>query len=81
VKVAQFSTPVAKLQGAMDNLQRAWLEASQHWEDSTSDNLQRAHLEPLIKELKDIIESTVPLSEGMTQASRVCGPQSQQHDY
>jgi hypothetical protein len=81
VKVAQFSTPVAKLQGAMDNLQRAWLEASQHWEDSTSDNLQRNHLEPLIKELKDIIESTVPLSEGMTQASRVCGPQSQQHDY
>jgi hypothetical protein len=81
VKVAQFSTPVAKLQGAIDNLQRAWLEASQHWEDGTSDNLQRAHLEPLLKELKEIIESTVPLSEGMTQASRVCGPQSLQHEY
>jgi hypothetical protein len=81
VKVAQFSTPVAKLQGAMDNLQRAWLEASQHWEDSTSDNLQRNHLEPLLKELKAIIESTVPLGEGMMQASRACGPQSQQHEY
>jgi hypothetical protein len=81
VKVAQFSTPVAKLQGAMDNLQRAWLEATQHWEDSNSENLQRNHLEPLIKELKDIIESTVPLSEGMTQASRVCGPQSQHNEY
>jgi hypothetical protein len=81
VKVAQFSTPVAKLQGAMDNLQRAWLEATQHWEDATSENLQRAHLEPLLKELKEIIESTVPLAEGLTQASRVCGPQSQHNEY
>jgi hypothetical protein len=81
VKVAQFSTPVAKLQGAMDNFQRAWLEAQQHWEDATSDNLQRVHIEPLLKELKEIIESTVPLSEGMTQASRACGPQSQQHEF
>jgi hypothetical protein len=77
VRVAQFSTPLAKLQGAMDNIQRAWLEATQHWEDATSENLERAHLEPLLKELKEIIESTVPLAEGMTQAQRVCGPQSQ----
>jgi len=81
VKVAQFSTSVAKLQGAMDNLQRAWLETSQHWEDATSDSLQRVHLEPLLKELKEIIESTVPMAEGLTQASRVCGPQSQHNEY
>ena len=70
MKVAQFSTPVAKLQATIHNLQRAWLEASQHWEDATSDNLQRAHLEPMLKELRGgSFESTVPLAEGMTQAS------------
>jgi hypothetical protein len=81
VKVAQFSTPVAKLQGAVDNLQRAWLEASEHWEDGTSESLQRLHLEPLMKDLKELIESTVPLAEGMTRASRDCGPQSQHNEY
>jgi hypothetical protein len=76
VKVAQFATPIAKLQGALDNLQRAWQDTEQHWEDATSDNLERAHLEPLLKQLKEIIESTVPLSEGMGQMSRACSPQN-----
>lgn len=76
MKVAQFATPIAKLQGALDNLQRAWQEAEQHWEDATSDNLERKHLEPLLKQLKEIIESTVPLSEGMGQMARACSPQS-----
>lgn len=81
MKVAQFSTPVAKLQGAMENLQRAWIDAQQHWEDATSDNIQRAHLEPLLKELKEIIDSTVPLSEGMMQAQRACGPRDQTNEF
>lgn len=76
MKVAQFSTPIAKLQGAMENFQRAWVDAQQHWEDATSENLDRVHLEPLLKQLKEIIESTVPLSEGMTQMQRACAPQN-----
>ena len=81
MKVAQFSTPLAKLQGAMENLQRAWNDAQQHWDDATSENLERVHLEPLLKELKEIIESTVPLSEGMTQAQRACAPQNQNNEF
>jgi hypothetical protein len=76
VKVAQFATPIAKLQGALDNLQRAWQDTEQHWDDATSENLERAHIEPLLKQLKEIIESTVPLSEGMGQMARACSPQS-----
>jgi hypothetical protein len=78
MKVAQFSTSVAKLQGAMDNLQRAWTDAQQHWEDATSENIERAHLEPILKQLKEIIESTVPLSEGMMQAQRACAPRNEE---
>lgn len=81
MKVAQFSTPLAKLQGAMENLQLAWVDVQQHWDDATSENLERAHLEPLLRELKAIIESTVPLSEGMTQAQRACAPQNQNHEF
>ena len=76
MKVAQFSTPIAKLQGAMENLQRAWMDAQQHWEDATSENIDRVHLEPLLKQLKEIIESTVPLSEGMSTMYRACSPQN-----
>ena len=45
-------------------------DAQQQWEDATSENIERAHLEPILKQLKEIIESTVPLSEGMMQAQR-----------
>jgi hypothetical protein len=76
MKVAQFSTPIAKLQGAMENLKRAWMDTQQHWEDGTSENLDRAHLEPLLKQLNEIIESTIPLSEGMTTMQRACAPQN-----
>jgi hypothetical protein len=76
VKVAQFATPIAKLQDALDKLQRAWQDTEQHWEDATSENLERVHLEPLMKQLKEIIESTVPLSEGMGQMARACSPQN-----
>ncbi|HUE13417.1 MAG TPA: hypothetical protein VMR25_04575 [Planctomycetaceae bacterium] len=77
MKVGQFSTPVAKLYGAMEALQRAWADAQQHWDDATSENLERVHLEPILRELKEIIESTVPLSEGMAQAQRACAPRGQ----
>jgi hypothetical protein len=76
VKVAQFATPIAKLQDALDKLQHAWQDTEQHWDDATSDNLGEAHLEPIFKQLKEIIESTVPLSEGMGQMARACAPQS-----
>ncbi len=76
MKVAQFATPIAKLQDALDKLQLAWQETAQHWDDATSDNLERAHIEPLLKQLKEIIESTVPLSEGMGQMARACSPQN-----
>jgi hypothetical protein len=77
VKVGQFSTPLAKLHGAMEVLQRAWIDTQQHWDDATSESLDRVHIEPLMRELKEIIESTVPLTEGMAQAQRACAPRGQ----
>jgi hypothetical protein len=81
MKVAQFSTPIAKLQNALETLQRTWSDTKQHWDDTTGANLEKVHLEPLFQELKEIIEATVPLSEGMNQAQRMCGPQNQQNEY
>jgi len=80
VKVGQFSTPLAKLHGAMEALQRAWVDTQQHWDDATSENLDRVYVEPLLRELKEIIESTVPLSEGMSQAQRACAPRGQNNE-
>ena len=80
MKVGQFSTPLAKLHGAMEALDRAWNDARQHWDDTTAENLHEVHLEPLMRELKEVIEATVPLSEGMAQAQRACAPRSQSNE-
>jgi len=76
VPVGQFNTQLAKLHGAIEALERAWGNTQQHWDDATSDNLETVHLEPLLRELKEIIEATVPLSEGMAKAQRDCGPRT-----
>ncbi len=72
--IGQFSGPLAKLQGAIEYLDRAWREAKQNWDDDTSRNLEEAHIKPIIQQLNEIIEATSPLSETMGQARRNCGP-------
>jgi hypothetical protein len=72
--IGQFSGGVAKLQGAIEYLERAWREAKQNWDDETSRNLEESHIKPIIQQLNEIIEATVPLSETMGQARRGCGP-------
>ena len=75
--IGQFASPLAKLQGAIEALQRSWNRAKDEWEDEASRNLEEKHLAPALRELKDIIEATGPLSESMTQARRACEPPNQ----
>lgn len=72
--IGQFASPLAKLHGAIDALQRSWNLAKEDWDDETSRNLDEKHLAPALKELKDIIEATGPLAESMSQARRACEP-------
>jgi hypothetical protein len=72
--IGQFSGSLAKLHGAIDYLERAWRESKQNWDDETSRNLDEAHIKPIIHQLNEIIEATVPLNETMGQARRNCGP-------
>ena len=48
MNVGQFSGPVAKLQVAIEFLQRSWSQAQEHWDDETSRNLDKAHLQPIL---------------------------------
>jgi hypothetical protein len=72
--IGQFSGPVAKLQGAIEYLERSWREAKQNWEDETSRNLEEVHIKPIIQQLNEIIEAISPMGETMGQARRNCGP-------
>jgi hypothetical protein len=75
VKEAQFSTGFAKLQGVIEELERAWAAAGQEWSDEANRNLEKQYIEPILKELNDLLEATVPMSDCMSQAGRECGPE------
>ena len=77
MNVGQFSGPVAKLQSAIEFLQRSWSQAQEHWDDETSRNLDKTHLQPILRQLNEIIEATSPLSDCMVQARRACAPPNQ----
>jgi hypothetical protein len=71
-----FTSAFAKLQGVMDALERDWANTKEHWEDSTSANLEKLHIEPLLHELRQVLEATVPLGESFAQARRACEPEN-----
>jgi hypothetical protein len=75
VKEVQFSTGFAKLQGVIDSLQRAWAASGQEWSDEARRNLEEMYIEPILQELNELLESTVPMADCMSQAGRECGPE------
>jgi hypothetical protein len=75
VKEAQFSTGFAKLQGVIEALERVWADAGQEWSDEARRKLDEMYVQPILYELNELLEATVPMADCMTQASRECGPE------
>jgi hypothetical protein len=73
-KIGQFEAALAKLHGVIDTLERNWAESRERWDDETSRSLEKNHMDPLLQGLRDVIESTVPVKDCMSQAQRACQP-------
>lgn len=74
MRAGHFSAGLAKLHGAIGMLRDATTDANEKWDDETSRRFQEQHLEPLLQELCEVIEATVPLRDVVTQAIRACEP-------
>ncbi len=57
---------------AMENLQVAWLQVTESWDDSVSKNFQERYLETLIPEVKKSLDSINRMQLLLKQASKEC---------
>ena len=69
---ADFYTSAAHIRDAFEELQTAWLDASQHWNDGVSRSFCENHLEPLGPVVKLALDSMARMSALADQMHREC---------
>lgn len=67
-----LDTSSAQIRRAMEDLQRAWQEVSQSWNDSVSQQFCEQHLEPLIPVTKRTLDATARMQNLTNKMQREC---------
>ncbi len=65
-------TSAAHIRDAIEDLQTAWLDASQHWNDGVSLSFCNNHLEPMGPVVKLALDSIARMSTLVDQMHRDC---------
>jgi len=76
MKPWDMSSGAARLADAMDSLQTAYREASEHWDDQARRQFATEYLEPLEPRFRRAIEAVHRLSQVFAQAEQQCGDES-----
>jgi hypothetical protein len=63
----------AKLQTAIEALNRAWADAAAQWEDPMSRTFEKEFLAPLESKVKRALDAIRHLTEAVSNAERECG--------
>ena len=74
MRVADFNTPAAKLQDALEQLDIAWSHVSDVWQDSARQSFEENCLEPIRPKLKTTLDAITRLSQVVNQAQRALDP-------
>jgi hypothetical protein len=69
---ADLHTSAAHIRDAFEELQTAWLDASQHWNDGVSRSFCENHLEPLGPVVKLALDSMTRMSAMVDHMHREC---------
>ncbi len=72
MKSEQFSAALSRLHGVINDIERAWSETCAHWDDDTRRHFEEFRLQPILDELKGVIEATLPVRECFAHARRAC---------
>lgn len=76
MKPWDMSSGAARLADAMDSLQIAYREASQHWDDQARRQFAAEYLEPLEPRFHRAIEAARRLAQVFGQAEQECSDES-----
>ncbi len=67
-----LDTSAAHLRDAMDELQIAWQQTGDYWQDSVSQNYCEKHLEPIGPAVKKSLEAVGQMQQLLSQVYREC---------
>jgi len=73
MRVWDLSSGTAKLELAMESLQKAWNKAGEEWDDQTRRNFHRTHLAPMEPKFRKALDAIGRLEHVLTAAKRECG--------
>jgi CHAD domain-containing protein len=74
MRTADLTTGAGQLRDAFDVLERAWLDAREHWRDANSRTLEEQYLRPLAARVAAAFPAIRQLATVLAQAERECGP-------
>lgn len=69
---ADFISPSARLLDSMSQLESAWMETREHWNDSVAQRVEDDYLVPLHAEIRSMKDTIEKLSSVMSKAERAC---------
>ena len=69
---SNLHTSAGQIAAAMEDLQTAWLDASQHWNDGVTRRFCENHLEPLAPVVKLALDSIARMSGLVDHMHRDC---------
>ena len=67
-----LDTNAAHMRDALDELQIAWRDTSEHWDDAVSESFCKKHLEPLGPAVKKSFEAVARMQQLLDRAYREC---------
>ncbi len=72
MKHADFVSPAARLEDAMNRLEHAWQQTKEHWSDPVSRTIEEDYLVPLHNRVALMLDAVNKISEVMGRAERAC---------
>ena len=72
MRLWDLETSSAQLRDAMEELQLAWEETREHWDDSVSDRFREEYLEPIAPAMKLALDATARMNNLLAHVYREC---------
>ena len=72
VKRVDFISPAARLEDALKQLEAAWMETREHWDDSISQKVQDEFLMPVHGQIRTMMDAVSKMSLKMRKAEQDC---------
>jgi len=72
MKRVDFISPAARLEDALKQLEAAWFETREHWNDSISQKVEDEYLLPIHGQVRTMLDAVSKLSLKMRMAEQDC---------